>query len=226
MTSRMVVFDVDGVLVDVSDSYREAIQQTVEHFARVRVSRDTIQDYKNRGGWNDDWELSHRLIADAGVEVPFEKVVEQFNKLFLGNGADGLIARERWLVRPGTFEHLAARFRLAIFTGRRDYELAPTLARHAAGLHFDPIITADLVENLKPAPDGLLRIAELAPGVERWYVGDTVDDARSARAAGVPFIGIAGPSNPRPEEAHRILKVEGAIAVLDDINQLEAALPQ
>ena len=30
----------------------------------------------------------------------------------------------------------------------------------------------------------------MKPGRKLWYVGDTVDDARSASAAGVPFIGI------------------------------------
>jgi len=55
-------------------------------------------------------------------------------------------------------------------------------------------------------------------------VGDTVDDARSAKAAGVPFVGIAAPGNPRYGELVELLRGEGAVAVLDDINSLEAVV--
>ena len=58
MAERILVFDMDGVLVDVSESYRETIQRTVEHFTGKRATRESIQDWKNRGGWNDDWALS------------------------------------------------------------------------------------------------------------------------------------------------------------------------
>jgi len=49
------VFDIDGVLVEVMKSYREAIRETVLHFTGELVSQDEIQDFKNAGGWNNDW---------------------------------------------------------------------------------------------------------------------------------------------------------------------------
>jgi phosphoglycolate phosphatase-like HAD superfamily hydrolase len=61
---------------------------------------------------------------------------------------------------------------------------------------------------------------------EMIYVGDTVDDARCSRAASVPFIGIAAPSNPLNAELAALLGAEGAVAVLDDVNQIEGALAQ
>src|SRR5512132_2758104 len=88
-----LVFDMDGVLVDVSESYRETIAQTVEHFTGAVVAREKIQELKNQGGWNDDWKLSHHMVTTAGVDVPFESVKEHFQKLFLG----GLMQRERWV---------------------------------------------------------------------------------------------------------------------------------
>ena len=51
--SQVLVFDMDGVLVDVTDSYRETIVRTVEHFTRQRIERALIQEYKNAGGWNN-----------------------------------------------------------------------------------------------------------------------------------------------------------------------------
>ena len=226
MNGRLLVFDMDGVLVDVNESYGEAVQQTVEHFSGRRVTRELIQDYKNRGGWNNDWDLSHHFISGFGVEVPFPSVVEYFNGIFFGANSDGLIYRERWVDRDGLLERLAARYQLALFTGRLMSEVKVTLGRFANGLRFDPIVTMESVRKAKPSPEGLLQIAELNPGKPLWYVGDTVDDARSATSAGVPFIGIASPLSPRRNELIGLFQAEKAIAILDDINQLEEMLPQ
>lgn len=221
MARRMLVFDMDGVLVDVSESYRETIQQTVEHFTGARPTRAGIQGIKNQGGWNDDWSLSHKLITDAGVAVNFQEVVDYFQGIFHGDGTNGLILRERWLGGDGLFDRLAARCGLSVFTGRLRWEAEVTLRRFVPHIRFDPIIGMEEVANLKPAPDGLLLIREMRPQAELFYVGDSVDDARCARAAGVPFIGIAAPQNPRHDELVHLHRAEQAIAVLDDINGLE-----
>src|SRR5215831_10455281 len=222
---RILVFDMDGVLVDVSESYRETIQQTVEHFTGKRITREHIQDWKNRGGWNDDWALSTAIIHAAGKDTKYDDVVQYFQSIFHGAAHDGLILRERWIARDGLLERLSNRYRLAVFTGRLRWEAELTLGRFVPGLSFEPIVGAGDVPNHKPAPDGLLHIGKLFPAAELWYVGDTVDDARSAKAAALPFIGIAARSSPWRDELATLLKAEGARAVLDDINQLEEALP-
>jgi len=221
VSDQLLVFDMDGVLVDVTESYRETIQRTVEHFTARRITRAEIQDWKNRGGWNDDWALSHRLITDAGVQVEYQAVVDYFNSIFHGNGSDGLILRERWIAHDGLFERLAEKFRLAVFTGRLRWEAELTLKRCAPQLRFAPIVGADDVTRPKPAPEGLLKICDECRPAQHWYIGDTVDDARCAREANSPFIGIAAPSNPRYGELVDVLKAEKAVAILDDINQIE-----
>ena len=216
MTKPLLVFDMDGVLVDVTESYRETIIQTVRHFTGITLTNEQIQDVKNQGGFNDDWILSHHLVTQAGHDVPFETVKEHFQKLFLGNGDESLILREQWVARPGTLEKLAEQFRFAVFTGRPRSEAQLTLDRFAVGFTFDPIIGMYEVTNQKPAPDGLLAMDDTA-----FYVGDSVDDARSARAAKVPFIGIAAPSNPRYIDLVFLFQEEGAYAIVDDINYLQ-----
>src|SRR5690242_17336139 len=117
----LLIFDLDGVLVDVADSYRETIIRTIEHFTGRRVTRDFIQEIKNRGGFNDDWALSHRVIRDFGSDAEYQDVVDYFQRLFLGEKGDGqgdaLIQRERWVPRDGLLERLAEQRRFAIFTG-------------------------------------------------------------------------------------------------------------
>ena len=213
----------DGVLVDVSESYRAAIQATVKLFTGHEPTREEIQDWKNKGGWNDDWRLSHRLIHERGVPAEYNDVVDRFQQLFLGSGSDGLILRELWIAHNALFPALAKRHHLAIFTGRLRAEAHLTLDRFLPGV-FDPIIGADDVERLKPDPEGLHKICQSVAHGKCWYVGDTVDDARASRAANIPFIGIAAAANPRREELVRLLREEGAIAVLEDINSLEDAI--
>ena len=220
----LIVFDMDGVLAEVTESYREAIVQTVKHFTGQQIERDLIQDYKNQGGWNNDWALSQKIAADLGVEVPYGTVVDYFNEIFIGKNGDGLIQREQWFPEPGLLERLRQRFGLAIFTGRLQYEAEITLKRFAPECPFDPLLCAEHVTKSKPDPEGLLAIQGRHPGRKLWYVGDTVDDARSARAAGVPFIGIVAQNHSRRDEILRLFREEQAVAVFENVNEIEGAL--
>ena len=219
----LLIFDMDGVLVDVTESYRAAIQATVKHFTDHEPSHQEIQDWKNRGGWNDDWRLSTRMIHERGGSTPYDQVVEYFQRLFHGDGTDGLILREQWLASNGLFDRLGEKHHLAVFTGRLRWEANVTLGRFLPN-RFDPVIGADDVARTKPDPEGINKIRASIEHGESWYIGDTVDDARAASRAGVPFIGIAARANPRHSDLVQLLQAEGATAVLDDINSLEAAL--
>ena len=220
----VLVFDMDGVLVEVGQSYREAIRETVRHFSGQLVSHDVIQDFKNAGGWNNDWLLSQRLIADCGVNVEYADVVAYFNRIFLGKNGDGLITRERWVPAENLLNRLSQRADLAIFTGRAKYEADVTLRRHADAVKFDPIVTDELVANPKPAPDGLELIKQHYPDKHLWFLGDTVDDARSARSAGVTFVGVSMKANPRHADVTKVLYDDGAFAVIENVNQIESLI--
>ena len=123
---QILVFDMDGVLVDVTGSYRETIIRTVEIFTGKKISRELIQDYKNQGGWNNDWALSQKICRDLGVEVEYETIVDHFMDLFLNQG---LINNERWIPRVGLLEKLSEKSELGIFTGRSTLEATITLER-------------------------------------------------------------------------------------------------
>ena len=219
----LLIFDMDGVLVDVTESYRAAIQATVKHFTDYEPSHQEIQDWKNRGGWNDDHKLSTRMIQERGGSNPHHEVVDHFQKLFHGDGTNGLVLREQWVAVNGLFERLAEGHHLAVFTGRPRWEANVTLNRFLPG-RFDPVIGSDDVIRTKPDPEGINKIRASIEHRKSWYIGDTVDDARAASRAGVPFIGIAAKANPRHSELVDLLRDEGAIAILDDINSLEAAI--
>lgn len=63
-----VIFDMDGVLVDVSKSYRQAIKLTTEYVLQnkydlqISVNDLDIEAMKSIPGFNNDWDLSFALI--------------------------------------------------------------------------------------------------------------------------------------------------------------------
>ncbi len=220
----LLIFDMDGVLTEVSESYRAAVVQCVLHFTGQRVTPDLINEYKNKGGWNNDWDLTQRIASDFGVPVPHSTIVTKFNEFFLGENGNGLIMQERWFPAPGLLERLERAFQLGIFTGRLRYEADMSLRRFAPSFTFEPMICADDVVRAKPSPEGLQTIAARFPGRRVVYVGDTVDDARSAAGAGVPFIGVAAATHSRRDDLLALFASAGAIAVVENINEVERVL--
>ncbi len=224
MRADMLVFDMDGVLVDPTETFRRALVETVRYFAGVRLSQDDIVRIKNGGGYNDDSDIAMFAIRSAGGAAELDEVREFGHRLYWGEDADGLIRNERWLVRPGVLERLAAKRRLGIFTGRGSKSARHTLGRFCPAIRFDPVVTNDLVARRKPAPDGLRYVQRAAPGSEVVFVGDNVDDCRAANGAGVSFVGIASPDTPRHDETRGLFRRMGALHVLDSVNDLEGIL--
>ena len=79
---KLIVFDMDGVIVDVSGSYREAVRQTSRLFFKGIASENALPDplfsladlalVKQAGGLNNDWELTYHVLTllMTKIEVP------------------------------------------------------------------------------------------------------------------------------------------------------------
>lgn len=90
-----IILDIDGVLVDVSESYRRAIADTIESLSGEEFPPELIQSLKNAGGFNDDWELT-----DAGILCTLAKrhgypgdLVSLIQKI--GDNGGGLITTKK-----------------------------------------------------------------------------------------------------------------------------------
>lgn len=218
-----LLFDMDGVLVDVSRSYRRAIEETVEALTGVPVRPGEIQALKDHGGYNDDWKTTHALVTARGTNVPFAHVKAAFQQRYRGADWDGLIRSETPLVDTEMLERLAERFALSLVTGRPEDEARFTLGFMGWTDVFPVVVALEQSDGRgKPDPFPLLEGLRLLGETTGAYVGDLGDDMRAAKAAGLRAVGHVPPYLP-PSHADT-LRAAGADAVVFGMDALESAV--
>ncbi len=220
----VIIFDVDGVLVDVRESFDRTVIETVKFFTGKRVTRAEHGRWKNQSGFNDDWKLSTALVHSLGGKIPYEEVKRKFVEIYWGEGGTGNVSREKWLLPRASLRRLAGRAELALFTGRVRKETDYTLDRLRVREFFRRIVTVEDVKQPKPHPEGLLKILDGRKPSGALYVGDNIDDALAARAARISFIGILPQDGKARRTRRETLAKLGAKAILGDVTELEAWL--
>lgn len=221
----LVVFDMDGVLVDVRPSYHRTIVETVRHFTGRRVSAGEIGRFKAREGFNDDWKLTRTWIRELGCRPIARDVVAHFQQLYRGPDFQGYIRRERWLADRRKLRRLARLADLAIFTGRLREEAMFTLEYFRVQDRFARLVALDDVRRPKPHPEGLLQLVDGRPRASILYVGDSADDALAARRARIPFVAVLHAGAPRRNLLAREMRRLGARGVAASVNEIERWLP-
>lgn len=219
-----LVFDMDGVLVDARNSYRVTIEKTYEHFTGKTVPQQEIQDAKNLGGLNNDWDLTQYLLKKAGYDVSYEDITDVFQQIYWNDGK-GLINNETPLFDKKIFEELSKDYNLSIFTGRLRAEAMFALEKFGAVDLFYPILTTDDIPfgMGKPNPYGLNLTKEKTIASSYTYFGDTSDDILAAKAAGYTAIGVLPPQD-KSQKLIDSLKSMGATATLNSINDITKVL--
>jgi HAD superfamily phosphatase len=216
----VIIFDVDGVLVDTRGSFQLTTLQTVKFFTKKRVTLRELHAWKNRPGFNDDWKLSTAWVKDLGADFTYDEIKKKFQEIYWGRNSQGNVRKERWLLRKSSLSRLAQRAELAIFTGRTWQELNYTLDRNDVRRNFKTIVTVEEVANPKPAPDGLLKILDGRAPHNALYVGDNIDDALAAQSAQTPFVAILPKTGEERRQRRTRLLELGALAILNDISEL------
>ncbi|MFH1227796.1 MAG: imidazoleglycerol-phosphate dehydratase HisB [Planctomycetota bacterium] len=180
-----ILFDMDGVLVDVSASYRMAIERTAEYYLKEKINSGEIQEYKTKSGYNNDWDITEAILLARGLKVPKDEIIKTFQGFYLGADFDGLITNEKWLLDIDILSKIKQDYKLGIVTGRPRGDAGYTLERFGVNKYFNALITMDDVEGRqKPDPYGInLALKEL--NIRRAvYAGDNIDDIKSAVSAG------------------------------------------
>ncbi|MCW4018254.1 MAG: TIGR01548 family HAD-type hydrolase [Candidatus Bathyarchaeota archaeon] len=221
-----VLFDMDGVLVDVTDSYRKVIQETVRFFSGKEAESQEIQEFKQRGGYNNDWDLTQAILTKQGKTVPKTEIISKFQELYLGSqGRAGYIENEKWLLPKSQLEKLRESFRLGIVTGRPRCETTYVLRKFGVETFFDAVVAMEDYppEKAKPDPTPIKLALEKLGKQEAVYVGDSVDDISAAKRAGVRAFGCI-PPNVSNGRLKQLLLGQGAEKVLNSIQDITRVL--
>lgn len=224
LNPEILIFDVDGVLIDVRETFWRSALQTVEKLTGKKGTWAELHHWKRQPGNNDDWMMVSRWATARGVPTTYEEAREAFQAFYWGsNGKPGNVEKEKWLVTPKLVEKWARRRELNLFTGRTQQEFAYSFERWQAAKYFRTVVTMDDARK-KPFPDGLLAILDKRDPKSALYLGDNVDDALSAQAADVPFMAIL----PRKAEDYRNraqrFRELGALALLERARDLDRHL--
>lgn len=196
----LLLFDIDGVIRDVSNSYRRALAQTVARFSGWTPDPPAIDALKAEGRWNNDWEASLELLRRRRQQQPslglpsWQELVEVFSGFYFGrDGAgkvcdcpdrwNGAICNEPLLVRRQLFEGLSRAGVGWGFVSGAEPPSARYVLEQRLGLVDPPLIAMGDAPD-KPDPTGFLALAErlaAAAGVPPaqlpiGYLGDTVAD--------------------------------------------------
>jgi len=218
-----LLLDMDGVIADVSRSYRRAITLTAEAFG-VRLPDGAVSAAKAAGNANNDWELTQRLLRGHGVNAGLPDVTARFESLYHGGpGAPGLHEAEECIPRRETLERLALRVPLAIVTGRPRRDCERFLERFGLGGLFSAVVCMEDAP-AKPDPAPARLALERLGATAAWMVGDTPDDTVCARGAGVVPIGIVAPGEAGPRAAEALQRA-GSARVIESLEEIEGMLP-
>ena len=204
-----LLFDMDGVLADVRRSYREAIVRTCASFG-VEAGHELISAVKAAGSANDDWAVTHGVLARAGVEASLEDVTARFEEIYQGTDeAPGLRRHETLIPTRELLEELARSFKLGIVTGRPRADAERFLREQGVRGSFSAVVCRE-DGPLKPDPAPVRTLQQQLEARTAWMLGDTPDDVRAAVGAGVVPVGVVPPGQTEEEAAGVWAALQGA----------------
>ena len=192
---KLLVLDVDGVLIEAERSFMEAVSRALAELAPgLSWTDEHFRAFKRVGGFNNDFRLCSAawVLAEHGA----------MERLWTASGIgfpdlEAEIQQREWPAQVVVQKHYAETSKLesplielsalrslgcdlAILTGRPPEELA--MAFDVLGWALPAI--ADAAPHLrKPSPSGLLQLADAFRAESITFVGDTRDDAACLRSA-------------------------------------------
>ena len=211
----LVVFDLDGTLIDSSADLAAAVNGTLARIApdAPPLPPERIRSFVGHGAR----QLVERALAEAGLPQRAEEVLPVFLEVYRAHMLD------RTRLYPGVAEALASLrsgYRLAVLTNKPGDMSRAILEGLGVARAFARICGPEDVPARKPDPAGLLRLMEEAGAgpEDTAMVGDSAVDIRTGRGAGVLTVGVSYGLDPEGLRAHP------PDVLLDDLRDLPERL--
>ena len=212
---QLVMFDLDGTLVDSVPDLAAAVDRMLALRGRPPAGIERVRDWVGNGAPVLVRRALAGSIEHAGVDDDeAAQALRDFLQAYAGSHDattvyPGVTTLLDWLRGKG--------IALAVVTNKPERYVAPLLAEKGLG-EFDWIIGGDTLPVKKPDPAGLLQVmraAAVSPQ-QSLFVGDSRNDVLAARAAGVKVVAVSyGYNHGRPiSEEHPDLLVDSLDALI------------
>jgi len=198
-----IIWDMDGTLIDVRESYQKATKLTAEHFLSRKVLTTEITEIASLIGMNNDWDVVYAIVTcqhdykkiDRKSKL-YENIVKYFQNLYWGSDSAcvdkaKLINNEKLFIRKEILKLLKSSYGvMGIATGRPKKEALYALDFHNIRNYFDVVIAQKDAPREKPYPDPIIMAIERLFLHMPIYIGDSISDVEAAKAANIPVIYI------------------------------------
>ncbi len=184
MPVELLIFDLDGTLVDSSVDIRNAINYALELYRVPPVSVEETIGLIGEG----ITRLMEKLIEREGLNTDKESLVERFLAHYSAHLADNTT------VYPGVRETLAelSGCKKAVVSNKLEALSAKILGDLGLSAYFDIIIGSDTTSERKPSPVPIryaLSQLDIGPG-HTAIVGDSNYDIEAGKAAGIRTVAV------------------------------------
>jgi phosphoglycolate phosphatase len=216
---RLLIFDLDGTLVDTSQDITNAINYAIEPFGIRPLSNETIKSMVGSGITKliESLITTQRNLQDDTSRSLRDKAVNRFLEHYSGHLLDNTVPY------PQVKETLLklTNYKKAVLSNKR--EIFSKKVLEGVGLYefFEVILGSDSVPERKPSPVPVFEILKRTnvSKDEAVIIGDSNFDIEAGKAAGVKTIAVT--YGYRPKE---ILK--GADIMIDTFGELLTVIPQ
>jgi len=212
---RLVMFDLDGTLVDSVPDLAAAVDNMLLKLGRPPAGIEAVREWVGNGvHMLVRRALANHIGAEGVDEVEAEHALELFNGFYEGGHEltmvyPGVRDTLKWLNKQGV--------EMALITNKPERFVAPLLDQMKIGRYFKWIIGGDTLPQKKPDPAALFFVMKMAniPASQSLFVGDSRSDVLAAKAAGVKCVALSyGYNHGRP------IAEESPALVIDDLRQL------
>ncbi|AKK65293.1 phosphoglycolate phosphatase [Xanthomonas oryzae pv. oryzicola] len=209
----LVIFDLDGTLVDSAPNIAEALNGTLQELGLQQFSEARIRSWIGEG--------VHVLLSTALREVGSTRDVDAAMPVMMRHYEASLLHNPP--LYPGVAEALAglrdAGATLALCTNKPSRFIAPLLDHLGIAAHFSSVLGGDSLPQRKPDPAPLLQLARHFQRSPQHclMVGDSATDAAAANAANMP-LAMVRYGYLRGFD----VQTSGAVAIIDDMRELLA----
>jgi phosphoglycolate phosphatase len=215
MDIKLLIFDLDGTLIDSSVDISNALNYAIQPYGLGPVSVAETITLVGEGVTR----LIGKLLEKRCKDVALPPLVERFLWHYSAHFADHTSPY------PGTREMLDALsgYRKAIISNKLESLSLQVLDALDLHKYFDCVVGGDTVPQKKPSPEPVLSVLSRfgASPCEALLVGDSIYDIEAGRAAGVKTVAVLHGYG-SPEFSERAdYAITSIIGLLDVIERVE-----